>query len=45
MSHAAIVAREFGVPCVVNARGAASSLPTGTMIEVDGTTGDVTVLG
>lgn len=45
MSHAAIVAREFGVPCVVNARGASSSLPTGTMIEVDGTTGDVTVLG
>jgi phosphohistidine swiveling domain-containing protein len=44
MSHAAIVAREFGVPCVVNARGASSSLPTGTMIEVDGTTGDVTVL-
>lgn len=44
MSHAAIVAREFGVPCVVNARGAASRLVTGTMIEVDGSTGDVTVL-
>jgi phosphohistidine swiveling domain-containing protein len=44
MSHAAIVAREFGVPCVVNARGAASRLPTGTLIEVDGGTGRVTVL-
>ncbi|MDX1889375.1 PEP-utilizing enzyme [Mycolicibacterium sp. 050158] len=44
-SHAAIVAREFGVPCVVNARGAAARLSTGTMIEVDGATGDVTVLG
>lgn len=43
-SHAAIVAREFGVPCVVNARGAAARLPTGTMIEVDGATGEVTVL-
>jgi phosphohistidine swiveling domain-containing protein len=44
MSHAAIVAREFGVPCVVNARGAATRLPTGTLIEVDGGTGRVTVL-
>jgi phosphohistidine swiveling domain-containing protein/nucleoside-diphosphate-sugar epimerase len=43
-SHAAIVAREFGVPCVVNARGAATRLTTGTLIEVDGGTGDVTVL-
>ena len=32
------------MPCVVNARGAASRLVTGTMIEVDGSTGDVTVL-
>lgn len=44
MSHAAIVAREFGVPCVVNARGAASRLSNGTLIDVDGTTGDVTVV-
>ena len=29
-SHAAIVAREFGVPCVVNARGATARLVTGT---------------
>ncbi|MET0451569.1 MAG: PEP-utilizing enzyme [Mycobacterium sp.] len=43
-SHAAIVAREFGVPCVVNARGAAARLANGTLIEVDGATGDVTVL-
>jgi phosphohistidine swiveling domain-containing protein len=44
ISHAAIVAREFGVPCVVNARGAATRLPTGTLIEVDGASGEVTVL-
>ena len=44
ISHAAIVAREFGVPCVVNARGAATRLPTGVLIEVDGATGLVTVL-
>ena len=45
ISHAAIVAREFGVPCVVNARGAATRLPTGALIEVDGATGQVTVIG
>jgi phosphohistidine swiveling domain-containing protein len=45
ISHAAIVAREFGVPCVVNARGAATRLPTGALIDVDGTTGEVTVVG
>lgn len=44
-SHAAIVAREFGVPCVVNARGATARLVTGTVVEVDGATGEVTVLG
>ena len=44
ISHAAIVAREFGVPCVVNARGAATRLPTGALVEVDGTSGEVTVL-
>lgn len=44
ISHAAIVAREFGVPCVVNARGATTRLPPGALIEVDGVTGDVTVL-
>ncbi|KAA0079672.1 NAD-dependent epimerase/dehydratase family protein [Mycolicibacterium sp. P9-64] len=44
ISHAAIVAREFGVPCVVNARGATTRLATGTLIEVDGASGEVTVL-
>ena len=45
ISHAAIVAREFGVPCVVNARGASTRLPDGALIEVDGATGRVTLLG
>jgi phosphohistidine swiveling domain-containing protein len=44
ISHAAIVAREYGVPCVVNVRGAADRLPTGALIEVDGATGHVTLL-
>ncbi len=44
MSHAAVVAREFGFPCVVDVHGATTSLPSGALIEVDGTTGDIHVL-
>lgn len=44
LSHAAIVAREFAVPCVVNARDATGRLTTGTLVEVDGSTGRITVL-
>ncbi|WP_422747888.1 phosphoenolpyruvate synthase [Mycobacterium sp. WMMD1722] len=39
--HAAIVARELGVPCVVGARTATSELHDGTMVTVDGTHGRV----
>jgi phosphohistidine swiveling domain-containing protein len=44
MSHAAVVAREFGFPCVVDVQGATRSLPPGTLIEVDGGTGEIRVL-
>ncbi|KAF0969848.1 hypothetical protein BPODLACK_01537 [Gordonia sp. YY1] len=44
MSHAAVVAREFGVPCVVDTQVAASRIQTGSLVEVDGTAGTVTVL-
>ena len=44
MSHAAVVAREFGFPCVVDVQGATRSLPPGALIEVDGTTGEIQVL-
>ncbi|MDT5334417.1 MAG: pyruvate, water dikinase, partial [Mycobacterium sp.] len=37
--HAAIVARELGVPCIVGARSATTDLVDGTMITVDGTHG------
>jgi pyruvate,water dikinase len=39
--HAAIVARELGVPCVVGARSATTMLRTGTMVTVDGGAGIV----
>jgi nucleoside-diphosphate-sugar epimerase/phosphohistidine swiveling domain-containing protein len=44
MSHAAVVAREFGIPCVVDVHDATRRLPPGALIEVDGTTGTIQVL-
>lgn len=40
--HAAIVARELGVPCVVGVRSATQSLQDGAVVTVDGTRGQVT---
>jgi len=44
MSHAAVVAREYGVPCVVDTQVATSRVATGALVEVDGSAGTVTVL-
>jgi phosphohistidine swiveling domain-containing protein len=44
MSHAAVVAREFGIPCVVDVRDATRRLAPGALIEVDGTSGTIQVL-
>ena len=43
-SHAAIVAREFGIPCVVGTSHATLALPDGGIVEVDGARGTVTPL-
>ncbi|GAA3044712.1 hypothetical protein GCM10010528_25020 [Gordonia defluvii] len=42
-SHAAIVSRELGIPCVVSATDATKRIVDGSFIEVNGTTGAVTV--
>jgi phosphoenolpyruvate synthase/pyruvate phosphate dikinase len=44
LAHAAIVAREFGIPAVVGARDATRRLSTGMRVEVDGTHGRVRIL-
>jgi pyruvate,water dikinase len=44
LSHAAVVARELGLPCVVSTRTGTRALRTGDRVRVDGTTGTVTVL-
>jgi len=41
LSHAAIVAREYGIPAVMGCRDATRTLVDGEPIEVNGTTGTV----
>jgi pyruvate,water dikinase len=44
LSHGAIVAREYGIPAVVNVSGATRRIPSGRLATVDGSEGRVTVL-
>lgn len=43
-SHAAIVSRELGIPCVLSATEASKRIPDGALIEVNGDTATVTIL-
>jgi pyruvate,water dikinase len=45
LSHAAIVARELGIPAVVACGDASIRLETGTRVRVDGGRGTVEILG
>jgi pyruvate,water dikinase len=45
LSHAAIVAREYGIPSVVGTREATILIADGARVIVDGDKGEVTVLG
>lgn len=45
LSHAATVAREFGIPAVVAVKGATRLIATGQLVTVDGSTGQVTIGG
>ena len=43
-SHAMIVSRELGIPCAAGVTGATKRIADGMMLEVDGSSGKVTVL-
>ncbi len=43
LSHAAVIAREFGIPGVIGVPGATSMIPDGARIEVNAGTGSVTI--
>ncbi len=45
LSHPAIVSREYGIPGVVGTRDATSRIADGVRVRVDGTAGEVAVLG
>ncbi len=44
LSHPTVVAREYGIPCVVGTEDATTRLHEGQLVEVDGTAGTVTAL-
>lgn len=44
LSHGPIVAREMGIPCVINTRDARQVIATGDLLRVDGTEGVVEIL-
>jgi pyruvate, water dikinase len=45
LTHAAIVSREYGIPCVVGTAIATQTIKTGDRVRVDGRAGTVRVLG
>jgi rifampicin phosphotransferase len=45
MSHGAIVARELGIPCVINTTHGTRQIPSGARVRVDGAAGTVQILG
>ena len=44
LSHGAVVAREYGIPAVVNVRDATSHIRTGDWVCIDGDTGGVSFM-
>ena len=44
LTHAAIVSREYGIPCVVGTSVATARIRTGDLVEVDGSVGRVSIL-
>ena len=44
LSHGAIIAREFGIPCVVGVKDAMRRIPSGATVTVDGDRGEVHVV-
>lgn len=45
LSHAAIVSREMGIPCIVGINGLTAKLKPGDYVEMDGEKGIVNILG
>lgn len=44
MSHAAIVSREFNIPCIVATKNASKILKDGDLVEINGDTGEISFI-
>lgn len=44
LSHAAIIARELGIPCVIGTGNGTQVIPDGALVEIDGSAGTVRIL-
>ncbi|HEV8622826.1 MAG TPA: PEP-utilizing enzyme [Acidimicrobiia bacterium] len=44
LSHAAVIARELGIPCVMGIRDVTKAIRTGDLVRVDGTAGTIEVV-
>ncbi|MFL0277919.1 PEP/pyruvate-binding domain-containing protein [Mycobacterium sp. SMC-19] len=44
LSHAAIIARELGIPCVIGTGNGSQVIPDGALVEIDGSAGTVRIL-
>jgi pyruvate,water dikinase len=45
LSHSAIVSREMGIPCIVSVKGLLATLKDGDEVEMNGSTGEIRILG
>jgi pyruvate,water dikinase len=41
--HASLIAREYGIPCVIQTRDATAKIADGQLVSLDGTAGTVTL--
>lgn len=44
LSHAAIISRELGIPCIINVKNATQILKSGMKIRMDGDTGEIEIV-
>jgi pyruvate,water dikinase len=44
LSHAAIISRELGIPCIINVKNATDTLKSGMKIRMNGDTGEIEII-
>lgn len=44
LSHAAIISRELGIPCIINVKGATERFKSGMKVKMNGDTGEIEII-